>query len=492
MVESGVGWGGGCTDAPLTFFSSFFFFKRSALSYSSTLPSSCGDAVTPLVKREGLVVVDPCGLLLQHCIVTNVRQLVMTIVGHLSDIYSLKIGHLSDIYSKGFFRLLSGLGWCLFVRVPVRARRRNKVPVLFSMSENPLVSENRAPKKKRLNVWDDFEEEEVDGVIFVTCLHCQHWRIRAHAGRMTKHLAECNSPTAPRQFRLRSCYCHWQVDCIESVVKNKEIILKALATLLRRHYSNETFNTLSWVWTEHHWTEFGRLFGRLLEVGVPLRTFCKSVQADGNTQGAALHHFLQLFPRLEAFGAALPAAISRKFQEILSARKHMLMSEYAMASYLLDSNLKGTLLSAAEKREVSLAVSRLSEKQRFGRVCNHIPDFLEAAGPFSTMKEHLPCRADVFWRQFNGHPLSKIAVKLSCIPSSSAAPERIFSAADFVATNRERLDTERLAEDVFLRVNRKYIPNTKPVGSGDAKEEDDDVAENAEESEEKDESEEEA
>ena len=227
-------------------------------------------------------------------------------------------------------------------------------------------------------------------------------------------------------------------------------------------------------------------------MGVPLRTFCKSVQADGNTQGAALHHFLQLFPRLEAFGAALPAAISRKFQEILSARKHMLMSEYAMASYLLDPNLKGTLLSAAEKREVSLAVSRLSEKQRFGRVCNHIPDFLEAAGPFSTMKEHLPCRADVFWRQFSGHPLSKIAVKLSCIPSSSAAPERIFSAADFVATNRERLDTERLAEDVFLRVNRKYIPNTKPVGSGDAKEEDDDVAENAEESEEKDESEEEA
>ena len=53
--------------------------------------------------------------------------------------------------------------------------------------------------------------------------------------------------------------------------------------------------------------------------------------------------------------------------------------------------------------------------------------------------------------------MADFAFTLVSLPCSQAGVERVFSAADFAAENRERLGFDHLADEVFVRYNTNKL-----------------------------------
>ena len=68
------------------------------------------------------------------------------------------------------------------------------------------------------------------------------------------------------------------------------------------------------------------------------------------------------------------------------------------------------------------------------------------------------CHPFLFWATLHVDsciaPLGKL---LASIPASQASVERVFSTADWLATNWERLGFRKLARDTFIRYNHEAL-----------------------------------
>ena len=61
-----------------------------------------------------------------------------------------------------------------------------------------------------------------------------------------------------------------------------------------------------------------------------------------------------------------------------------------------------------------------------------------------------------FWSfYYKESPLAELGVRFCSLPASSAAVERLWSAADFQCAGRERITAKHLFHELFVRINRK-------------------------------------
>ena len=130
----------------------------------------------------------------------------------------------------------------------------------------------------------------------------------------------------------------------------------------------------------------------------------------------------------------------------------------ALFANLLDPRYKGQKLSPQQKVVALNAAAELATKLRLDLPLSHrIIACIAGEGPYKDAAL-LACLPYHFWTVlFKGDPLTDFASTLVSLPCSQAGVERVFSAADFAAENRERLGFDHLADEVFVRYNTNKL-----------------------------------
>ena len=146
---------------------------------------------------------------------------------------------------------------------------------------------------------------------------------------------------------------------------------------------------------------------------------------------------------------------SKKISELVTYHKRRLLAPENLLANLLHQRYRGQLVSEDTRRLVLAKIpqicAKLSEVSEF---CS----FLEKSGRFADVDSFAAVQPQQFWSAvYKYSSLSKLGEIMTSLSSSQASLERVFSCSGWLAEGRERLSSEHLFEETFVRYNRRVL-----------------------------------
>ena len=250
-----------------------------------------------------------------------------------------------------------------------------------------------------------------------------------------------------------------QVTMMQSVVDNRVCVENTLSALRREGYQSDQFNTLGWVWVRHFWEEMEHL----LKLATHLVGYVISAEGNNSTAASSLDSYIRLRDHITEVANDLPTKEAKKVREILASRDNQFFTNWSCLSHLLHPSFRGQALTAPQRRDT---IDFLRTKA-WQLLCpdsappsvSTIQEWIDFTGAFRdaskfTDKEVCPF---AFWSVFSDSPLAMVGKCFSCLPSSSASVERVWSSAAFQVNERERLSIDNLGKEVYIRWNVKAL-----------------------------------
>ena len=208
------------------------------------------------------------------------------------------------------------------------------------------------------------------------------------------------------------------------------------------------------IWAPSWWDTLQHLLDWLLPVRCALATVERNLTTLSHGVEIVATLFDNLIPTLRVFG---PGQVARA-RPIIEERGQMLLHERALVANLLDHRYRGRKLTPALRAKALRNIASVAEKVALDPPSlDEALAFIGETGAFQ-QSVGLECHPFLFWNSV--HPdstLAQLGKLLGSIPSSQASVERVFSTADWLATDRERLGFTKLAREVFIRYNFKAL-----------------------------------
>lgn len=247
-----------------------------------------------------------------------------------------------------------------------------------------------------------------------------------------------------------------KVDLLESLVANRPTVEHALGRLRHEKFRNDEFTAMTWIWLNTTWDDFEQV----LKVGLELRIYL--MRSHGATVGESVHAWLQVRTALENVFADLPQRLRDQCDTATNKRDSMILSEYALAGYVLDHRYRGQDLTPARLRKTfvfmqNTACGFLAPNMRPPTFDNYM-EWVDGTGPWpaarSFFKDETPPQS--FWALFKEHSLYPLARLLAPLPASTASVERLWSAAGWLQDGRSSLTAAHFHKEVYVRWNAQF------------------------------------
>ena len=244
-----------------------------------------------------------------------------------------------------------------------------------------------------------------------------------------------------------------QVEMLQSLLQNRRVIENAVLKLRANGFAFQG-NELMFIWARDWWKTLEHLLAWLL----PLRCALAKCERDANTLSEGVEHVIymlpELLPTLRTFAPGDVAKASKMVEE----RHKMLLQPRALVANLLDHRYRGQNMTPELRGKAVRAVQGLARDLEVNAPSlDEVLAFVGETGAYQNSGS-VSCHPFLFWATLHVDsciaPLGKL---LASIPASQASVERVFSTADWLATNRDRLGFRKLARDTFIRYNHSAL-----------------------------------
>ena len=249
------------------------------------------------------------------------------------------------------------------------------------------------------------------------------------------------------------------VDLATSVLKNHHVIDAALAELRNNRFQFKKAE-LAFLLMPDWWDSLDAM-AKWMQ---PIRGCLNLLQDDKTTLGEAVELVLTtIAPSAVGLSDFAPGDV-RRAQQFIDARLEMFLRPLACLSNLMDHRYRGRSLGCERRTSTLATLDKYCDLLKVP--CPGLDDLAEfcaAKGRFSRIAT-LHCTPLTMWQVvFEGDPLATLGLLVTTLPCSQASSERVFSSADWLATDRERLGFAKLARQVFVRWNiRSRMGNSFP------------------------------
>ena len=141
-------------------------------------------------------------------------------------------------------------------------------------------------------------------------------------------------------------------------------------------------------------------------------------------------------------------------KRLIAERKPLFFQAPAVLANIFHHKCRGASLDADVRSDALQKMPSLAESLNVKSPdMNELMDYMESRNQFAGVSS-LSCKSFDLWSTlFPKTSLSPLGKLLSSLPCSQNSVERVFSAADWAADNRERLGFEKLALEVYVRFN---------------------------------------
>ncbi len=241
-----------------------------------------------------------------------------------------------------------------------------------------------------------------------------------------------------------------QIACVGSLLKNRQVVENAVLQLRSQKYAFKG-TELMWIWATDWWNTLEGIH----KAFEPLQSLIEVLQSDKVSLGRAVEFLLPVLKQLpesvKLFAPGDFAAASR----LINERSALFFRAEAVIANIFHHRCRGAALpaelrSAALQKVVSVAEAINVQPPEM----QELMDYMQCRGQFAGVSS-LDCRSfDVWSSLFPKSSLSSIGRMFGALPCSQNSCERVFSAADWAAENRERLGFEKLATEVYVRFNK--------------------------------------
>ena len=142
------------------------------------------------------------------------------------------------------------------------------------------------------------------------------------------------------------------------------------------------------------------------------------------------------------------------WQQELLKREDNLLGDAGLLSNLLDHRFRGRLLSPSNRRKATSLLLSLYKPEDGDAVLAELERFEKGTGLFSSDLVHKDMFPMTFWKRvFPDSVLASQAAVYCSLPATSASVERVWSAAAYQTQGRERLTTEHLFRELYVKMN---------------------------------------
>ena len=119
-----------------------------------------------------------------------------------------------------------------------------------------------------------------------------------------------------------------------------------------------------------------------------------------------------------------------------------------------DHRFRGRLLSPSNRRKATSLLLSLYKPEDGDAVLAELERFEKGTGLFSSDLVHKDMFPMTFWKRvFPDSVLASQAAVYCSLPATSASVERVWSAAAYQTQGRERLTTEHLFRELYVKMN---------------------------------------